>query len=170
MKALDVVKAVTRMTEAAQLLLSEGYQVPALMLTYAGIDQIAWLSIAKEKSNREDLISWVDKYMLGPNPMECTARELWEARNGLLHMGTAESVAIQNDPSIRKIYYTFGQATCTRNSSTDTVIVHADELVMRFLNGAIWFLEDLKKDQAMEAIALEKLGRTLTSRGLTPEA
>ena len=167
MKAFEVLKAAQRIADAAQLLLKQDHQIPALMLTYAGIDQVAWLAIENEKSNSADFMNWVEKYMLSKNPMPCTARELWEARNGLLHMATSESAAIRRDPTIRKIYYTFGKATCTRNDSTDVVIVNVDELVMHFVNAVLWFLEDLQTDAKMAEGALDKLSRTMKSQGLT---
>lgn len=169
-KAMEVLKAVQRMAEAIKLLLDNGHQVPALMLVYASIDQVAWLSIHEERSSREDFIRWVDKYMLVYDPMCCTARELWEARNGLLHMSTAESDAMKKNQTIRKIYYTFGGVVCTRNDSTDAVIVSVDELVRRFVDGTLLFFEDLKKDVLLESRAFEKLGQTLTTRRFTQDA
>ncbi|PMZ74889.1 hypothetical protein [Pseudomonas sp. FW305-70] len=166
MSEFEVFSFAKKMTDAVGTLRDAGHLVPAVMLTYAGIDQMAWLSIPQERSSAKDFKAWVEGYMLSKNPMACTASELWEARNGLLHTGTAESSANQNDSSIRKILYTYGSAHCASNSSNDTVFIKAEDLIVGYLTGVLWFMEDLKAEPAKLQSALEKLKRTLTSRGL----
>lgn len=166
MSEFEVFSFAKKMTDAVGTLRDAGHLVPAVMLTYAGIDQMAWLSITQERSSAKDFKAWVDSYMLSKNPMVCSASELWEARNGLLHTGTAESAANQNDTSIRKILYTYGAVNNVSNSSSDTVFIKAEDLIVGYLTGVLWFMEDLKVDQTKLQVALEKLKRTLTSRGL----
>ncbi|NWC70361.1 hypothetical protein HX873_20900 [Pseudomonas sp. P7758] len=166
MSELEIFSFAKKMTDAVTALRDGGHLVPAVMLTYAGIDQMAWLSISKERSSGTDFKAWVDKFVLPHMPMACTAQELWEARNGILHTGTSESTANQSDVSIRKILYTFGGASCTANNSSDTVFISAEDLIIGYLTGVIWFMEEMKDDRAKLQIALDKLKRTLTSRGL----
>jgi len=166
MSELEVFSFAKKMTDAVTALRDGGHLVPAVMLTYAGIDQMAWLSISQERSSGRDFKVWVDKFVLPHVQMACTAQELWEARNGILHTGTAESTANQSDTSIRKILYTFGGASCTANNSSDTVFISAETLIIGYLTGVLWFMEELKADAAKLQVALEKLKRTLTSRGL----
>lgn len=166
MSEFEVFSFAKKMTDAVSTLRDAGHLVPAVMLTYAGIDQMAWLSISQERSSGRDFKAWVDNYMLSKNPIACTAQELWEARNGILHTGTAESTANQSDASIRKILYTYGGANCASNYSSDTVFIKAEDLIVGYLTGVIWFMEDLKADPISLQIALDKLKRTLTSRGL----
>lgn len=152
-----------QMTDAIVCLKNGGHQTQALMLTYVGIDQMAWLSIPGDKSTGRDFKAWADKYMLSKFPIHCTSDELWGARNGLLHMGTAEADA-HKDSSIRKIYYTFGNAVCTRNDTTDVVILKAEDLIQGFLLGVFWFVEHLKGNPDQLAITSAKLGKTLGVR------
>ncbi|MHA6127092.1 hypothetical protein ACX3YD_13015 [Pseudomonas fluorescens group sp. PF-1] len=166
MSELEVFSFAQKMTDAVTALRDGGHLVPAVMLTYAGIDQMAWLSISQERSSGRDFKAWVDKFVLPHVQIACTAQELWEARNGILHTGTAESSANQSDASIRKVLYTFGGVSCTTNNSSDTVFVSAESLIIGYLTGVIWFMEELKTDAAKLQVALEKLKRTLTSRGL----
>ncbi len=167
MSELEVFAFAKKMSESVACLRDAGHHVPAVMLTYVGIDQMAWLSISGDKSSGQDFKTWVDTYMLSKNPLPCTSQELWEARNGLLHMGTAESAAHKKQLGIRKILYTFGAAQCTSNSSTDTVFIKAEDLIMGYLTGVLWFMEELHCDAQKLSVALAKLERTLTSRDLT---
>lgn len=152
-----------QMTDAIVCLKDGGHQTQALMLTYVGIDQMAWLSISGNKSTGRDFKAWVDNFLLSKIPIQCTSDELWGARNGLLHMGTAEADA-HKDPSIRKIYYTFGNVECTRNDTIDVVILKAEDLIQGFLLGVFWFIDHLKGNPDQLAITSAKLGKTLGVR------
>ncbi|SDO46789.1 hypothetical protein SAMN04490202_0984 [Pseudomonas reinekei] len=138
------------------------------MLTYVGIDQMAWLSIPGDKSSGKDFKAWVDNFMLAKNAISCTSDELWGARNGLLHMGTAEAGA-HKDPSIRKIYYTFGNAKCTKNDTSDVFVLKAEDLILGFLLGVFWFIDHLKEHPDQLAITSAKLGRALGVRDISPD-
>jgi len=131
------------------------------MLVYAAIDQMAWLSVSDLESNGKDFKAWVDKYMLPKNPLGCSSSDLWAARNGLLHTGTAESRDTRNGNAKYKIHYTFGGAVCTENKSTDTVIIKFEDLVGSYLAGILWFMEDLKADAVKQESANNKLKLTL---------
>lgn len=78
---------VKKSSEAIGCLREAGHHVAALMLTYAAIDQMSWLSIPGDMSSGKDFKTWVKKYMLGNSNLVCSEDDLWAARNGLLHMG-----------------------------------------------------------------------------------
>lgn len=167
MDVLKIVEYGTKLTESMVILRNQKHAIPALMLCYAAIDQMAWLAIARERSNGSDFKDWVSKFILPRLPGEVTTDELWEARNGLLHMGTAESQANRNDSTIRKVYYTVGGVACTRNDAPDVTFVNSDELFEAFGASVFWFAEDLKEDQSRLSIALKKLERMLSQRDLS---
>lgn len=155
-----------KMTDAMIVLRDSGHTVPALMLTYAAIDQMAWLAAPQERTTNVDFKKWVNTYMLAKNPMNVTVDELWEARNGLLHTGTAESSANQRDTSIRKVFYTVGAVENTVNNDPAVVFVNAGDFFGRFLNAVMWFMSAMEADAALLANALAKLDRMLVERGL----
>lgn len=155
-----------KMTDAMIVLRDSGHTVPALMLTYAAIDQMAWLAAPQERTTNADFKKWVSTYMLANNPMNVTVDELWEARNGLLHTGTAESFANQRDTSIRKVFYTVGGAENTVNNDPTVVFVNAGDFFARFLNAVMWFISAMDADSALLANALAKLDRMLVEQGL----
>jgi hypothetical protein len=165
---LDIFSFATKTTDAVLCLRDGGHHLQALMLTYVGIDQMAWLSIAEDESSAKDFKAWVDNYMLSKNPMKCTSDELWGARNGLLHMGTAEAKAHKN-PNIRKIYYTFGPAQCVRNESLDGIFIRSEDLIEGFLTGVLWFMNGLAADPAQLATALLKMDKMLSLKVFPPE-
>lgn len=149
-----------KLIEAMQCLRDGGHHVASLIIVYAAIDQMAWLAIENEKSTSADFKSWVDKYMLNTNPFGCTSGELWEARNGLIHMGTAESAAHLRGTVKNRIYYTTGPIQCTENKSSDAIIIRTEELIGSFMAGVLWFASDIEGNPNRLEIAERKIQRT----------
>ncbi len=166
MDSAPVFNHAKKTTEAIVCLRDAGHHVSAVMLTYAAIDQMSWLSIPGDMSSGKDFKAWVKKYMLANGNLVCSEDDLWAARNGLLHMGIAESKDHTTGVAKNKIYYTVGNATCTSNSSQDVVFLNVEKLIMAYLAGVLWFMEDLESDQAQLSIALAKISKTLTVHGL----
>lgn len=166
MSTTKIFNQAKKMTDAIVCLRDGGHHVAAIMLTYAALDQMAWLSISHDKSDANDFKCWVTTYILSKNNLGCTADELWAARNGLLHMGTADSAAHWFGTTKNKIYYTFGNATCTTNNSPDTIFLKSEDLIQAYLAGVLWFMSDLEQDPEKLQVAITKMERTLTSHGL----
>ena len=166
MSTTRVFEYARKMTDAMIVLRDAGHTVPALMLTYAAIDQMAWLAAPQERTTNADFKNWVNTYMFAPNPMHVTVEELWEARNGLLHTGTAESSANQRDTTIRKVFYTVGAVENTTNNDPAVVFVNAGDFFVRFLNAVMWFMSAMEADSALLSNAVAKLDRMLVERGL----
>ncbi|MEB2870254.1 hypothetical protein [Pseudomonas rhizosphaerae] len=156
----------TKMNDAVTSLRQFGHSVPALMLVYTAIDQMAWLSVPKERATGADFKRWVEKYMHGNNPLPVSADELWAARNGLLHTGTAESSDNLRDTAVRKVYYTVGNVVNTVNNDQSVVFINVGELSHHFITGVMWFMSDLEADAELSRNALSKLKRMLVERGL----
>lgn len=58
-----------KMQEAVLCVMQNSFRLPALMLVYTTIDQMAWLSISGDNEARgADFIAWVDRFMLSRNP------------------------------------------------------------------------------------------------------
>lgn len=168
MSKQEIFSFATKMTDAVLCLRDGGHHLQALMLIYVAIDQMAWLSIPEDESSGKDFKAWVDDFMLSKNPMQCSSDELWGARNGLLHMGTAEARAHKN-PSTRKIYYTFGAAQCIRNSTTDSVFIRSEDLIENFLTGVLWFMSKIESDPELLTTTLRKMEKMLSLKIVTPE-
>lgn len=148
-----------KLINATQCLRDGGHHIASLMIVYAAIDQMAWLSIEREKSDSSDFRKWVEKYMLDKNPLGCTSDELWEARNGLLHMGTAESAAHLNGKVKNKIYYTTGPIHCVENKLENTIMIRSEDLITSFLCGVLWFINEIERNTTKLNIANSKIQR-----------
>jgi hypothetical protein len=168
MSAEEVFSFAQEMTDSVMCLRTGGHHLQAAMLTYVAIEQMAWLSVKKLKSTPLDFQEWVNRYMQPYAPLPCTAREMWEARNGLLHMGTAESAANRDSTEIRLVLYVYGNTQELANKSKGVVFVRVEDLVMSYFNGVTWFLSDLKASPEMMEIAKGKLVRMLSQRPVTP--
>lgn len=91
MDSAPVFNHATKTTAAIVCLRDAGHHVAAVMHTYVAIDQMSWLAIPGDMSSGKDFKAWVKKYMLANGNLVCSEDDLWAARNGLLHMGIAES-------------------------------------------------------------------------------
>lgn len=89
MKYLDSFQIKT--VDAINLLHEHGYIEAMLILTFSGIDQMAWLTLTTDESNGSDFTAWVKKNINPEASLGCTADDLWAARCGLVHTATAES-------------------------------------------------------------------------------
>lgn len=139
--------------------LSEGYPTHAialLTLVYASIDQLAWLDVEDDKHNGNDFQEWVDRYMKPEKTLGCTAQQMWAARNGILHMGTAESSNTRN--GVKKLCYYVNSPVISRNENY--VFVSLETLVQVFMDAAARFAIDAKGAEHNEAIT-RKIQRVL---------
>src|SRR5688572_11684441 len=89
---------------------ARGMQVPALILTYSGMDAMGWM-LAEDTTTRvrDRFTIWVDRYALPTVPsIRCTSTELYAARCGILHTFTADSALTGR--GVRKVIYAWGNA------------------------------------------------------------
>lgn len=170
MKENKILQHAHSMASSINCLLENNHPLQAAMLTYAAIDQMAWLAIESDRSCNRDFKNWVDRYVLPNCDLPCTADELWAARNGLLHMGTAESRDHKQGSVDNKIYYTSGSAVCTRNDSDDTIFLAVEHLGQAYLAGVMWFVGELKQDHKRLQIALDKMQKVLKLKDMRPDS
>lgn len=100
------------------------HQESALILIYALIDRMAWLSVENEVSNGDDFRAWVNKFLLVQDNFLCTADDLWAARCALLHTGSVEANDTRKGRA-RKILYYGGDL------SIDPALVPKDEVYVK---------------------------------------
>ena len=65
----------------------------AVILTYSGIDTMAFLSMPEKQTDvrRDDFVSWCDKYIRFSGNDQLTGLELYSARCAMLHSYGVES-------------------------------------------------------------------------------
>lgn len=95
-----------------ELLRSNMFIVPSLILTYSTIDIMAWLDRDEDHSNvtRADFIAWVEDYLLPNSELGCSALDLYAARCSLLHSYAAES-SLSRAGEARELFYAWGVAS-----------------------------------------------------------
>jgi hypothetical protein len=101
--------------------------------------------------------------MLGQNNAgleAVTVGDLWGARCGLLHTGTAESSSLKNGTASKKIAYSYGAVNATSLVS-EWAVVKVEDLIRSLVMGILWFKTDLDADGSKAAIANDKVAQML---------
>ncbi|MEL4296443.1 hypothetical protein HG547_05375 [Shewanella sp. DNRA4] len=148
---------------AINLLHQHGYVEAMLTLTFAAIDQMAWLTFAGDESNGAHFKDWVKRYIDPDTNLDCTADDLWAARCGLVHTATAESRHnIKATASAKKIFYTTGPAKCSVSKSSDVIFIDADKLVKRFICSWLQYRLDIASDPKLKDLAINKANKILS--------
>ena len=155
----------TNLADSIIHLRNGGHNLAAVMLTYTAIDQMSWLSVEPYKHGPKDFAAWVNDYMLSKNPLPCTADELWVARNGILHMGTAEAAGHTANSSLRKLVYVAGSAKLTANNPEEYAVIRFEDLFGSFFAGVMYFMSDLQADPAKLEVANRKMRKMLREFG-----
>lgn len=153
-----------RCADAIACLRQHDHIEQTLLVLYAGIDTMAWLSVPEEESSGLDFQRWVQDYMLSRNGQllpNVTAADLWGARCGLLHTGAPESRDFRKGRA-RKLFYT-NNVEIIATMPTDIAVVSIENLGRAFASALVWFIDDLEANTAQNQIAKEMLGRTLVT-------
>ncbi len=89
--SLTTLKSFIPLLEATELCISKRLYVPALVLTYSGIDAAAWVNSDRASTDRTAFKDWVGRYVLAAKALPCSADDLYSARCGLLHNLSSDS-------------------------------------------------------------------------------
>ena len=139
-----------------QLLLETHHFPAALVLSYSGMDTMAFLNMPAAKSDvmRSDFIQWANQYVALPSDAPITGRDLYAARCSVLHGGAHSRLSrggecklllhIGDEPSRDRntdIIVTPGQSDVNNGSVT----VWVSQLVAAFFDGIDRFLADVSE-------------------------
>jgi hypothetical protein len=147
--------------ESIQVLFENDFDEAALILMYAWIDRVAWLSVEREESTGNDFKNWVDEYLLKHHEMACTAEELWGARCGLLHTGSPEAKVTRKNTG-RKVFYITGDTIKAHTRNDDEVFIRVADLHSNFIGAIAKFAEHLEDNPDKLKTVDRKLGNILT--------
>lgn len=90
---------------AIKLNYNAGHYVSAMKLLLTCIDSIAYIDLGEQK-NPCSFIAWLDAYA-DLSTMKISSQELWELRNGLLHMTNLDSKKVRSK-QVRRISFRVG--------------------------------------------------------------
>lgn len=133
-----------------------------LMLTYAGIDHLSWLTHADDETGGAEFKAWSEKY-LDLNAIGCTSDDLWGARCGLLHTAAAESRDFHSGRA-KNVYYIDADLKLSENPDPNVVFVQIASLIKSFIEGACRSVDDCKSDSTKLALMEGKASRMLAWR------
>jgi hypothetical protein len=139
----------------------------ALVLTYAGMDTMAFINMpdCQSEVQKTDFVVWADRYMEFDRPV--TGLELYGARCGLLHSYGIKS-RISSAGAGREIGYFSGpdagpQVRADPAICPSLVMVSVGGLVAAFFRGIDRFLIEVFGDALRRPLAEERLRRCVHS-------
>lgn len=159
----EIVKHFNKTKSTISFLLENGHTESALILTYCWIDRMAWLSIPDEVSKGTHFKQWVNKYLLDNNALSCNADDLWAARNGLIHTGSAESKDTNSNKAKRIFYYRNNKVN-VESKDDKCIFIDVAYLITCTMGATIEFIVETQTDPDKNSIAEEKLGKILTKQ------
>ena len=126
--------------------------IPALILLYAGIDGMAWVSIPEDRDDvtGADFQEWTRSYLLPGSGLDCDEADLWAARCGLVHSQIMDSRTARQGKA-RHIWYHVGPGNryfipIHQHSKQLPATIGLDQLVAAFRRGTERFFERIEQD------------------------
>ena len=121
-----------------RLLLKNECYPAALILTYSGMEMMAFLHLPPDRKDvmRSNFIAWAEKYMIPLLPQHLTGKDLYGARCGAFR-GT--------------------DSRLVREGRCNVVRLPAAELANAFFGGIDSFLRDAERDEAKATLIAQKL-------------
>jgi len=116
---------------AIKLTFNAGLHVSALKLLLSCIDSIAYIEFGDEQQGRVPFIDWLTSYA-DLKVLEITAAELWELRNGVLHMTNLSSRRVRANKVRRISARTGGPADYPKQGRDGIFYFDLHELILAF--------------------------------------
>ncbi len=150
--------------KAIELCHKEKMYLPALIITYVGIDTMSHISMPENKAKHEkdDFIKWVEKYMKFRNGKNYPGKEVYSARCSMLHYMSGESnLSYHKNPDKKThiISYAFGIEGKDEIVKEDAkhIIFGIEPLINSFKKGVWDCLTEILSDKRKSEIAEQQL-------------
>ena len=128
--------------EAIKMTFNAKLYVSAMKLLLSAIDSLAYIEFGDEKYNV--FIKWMNTYA-DIRPLGITSEELWELRNGLLHMTNLDSRAVDR-MRVRRVSFHIGSKSFYERDGIHYFSFH--ELLMEVGRAHVRWLETYNRDIA----------------------
>jgi hypothetical protein len=139
--------------------------IPALILLYAGIDGMAWVSVTDGRLDVEgrDFQTWAKIYLLPGSGLDCDEADLWAARCGLVHAQIMDSRSARQGHA-RHIWYYVGPGNCYlipigEKGQKSPVTLDIDVLVDAFVRATRRFFDAIETDRELERVVWPRAAR-----------
>lgn len=146
----------------------------AVILTYSGIDTMAYLSMPsnQEDVTKGDFIAWAEKYINFPGKEQLTGLEIYGARCGMLHTYSVFS-KLSREGKCRVMGYMDKKpgppVMYKPKISKDLVMISIKALTDAFFNGVDKFLVDLFADKQKGKVAEERFKKLVHTIPFQPQ-
>lgn len=154
---------------AVAVLTHNGCDIHALSLMYSSIDKMAWLASVNIDHGRKEFMAWVDTYFLPGFTPQLAAIDLYAARCGFLHAGTAES-KLYRDSKAKQIFNPTGPRRPQAEVEAeiyltlpklglvprDVVVVQCIDLTEQWIEAMRRFSDAIETDADLQALAKQR--------------
>lgn len=142
----DSSKTIVQFVQQLKALDESDFPAAAVVMTFLGIDMMAYLSlpIDKSKQTRKDFMAWVDQYMEchPEQPYKYRGKDLYAARCALLHAFSAETEMHATDDDIFVIsYHDGGKHAYDPAIDKRFVVLGTKSLINDYIAGVEKFLQ-----------------------------
>ena len=168
--AIDLTRLVNDdFLKAYKLLFNNHHYASATKLFLSCIDSLACVEYGDEKASRDVpnvFCRWLDAYV-DLSPVGVTAEELWELRNGLLHMSNLHSARVQRK-AVRRISLSIGRVPPEKRSPhDDTHYFNLVDLYAAVTTGIGEWLKTYTNNHEKFLKFVERWDRTISDARLT---
>jgi len=144
-----------------KLAIDNGAITAALILTYAAMDAMAYLSMPENKKevHRSDFVSWVESYMKTDpeQPYQYQGIDLYGARCGLVHRYGATSRLTDSGGCKVFSYHNGSEHIYKPTIHEDLVAVSYPRFINDFFGAMKKFLADIMEDKELKKIVARRI-------------
>jgi hypothetical protein len=144
---------------AIKLIFNAGLYVSAMKLLVSCIDSLAYIEYGNDRKC-VPFIKWLDTYA-ELNPLGITAAELWELRNGILHMTNIHSAKVR-DNKVRRISFRVGGPRDYSKHEEDVYFFDFYGLIQIFAEAQGRWIESYNDDRDKFAKFVERYDETIS--------
>lgn len=145
---------------AIKLTFNAGLYVSAMKLLVSCIDSVAYIEYGNVRSP-PPFISWLDAYA-ELTPLGITAAELWELRNGILHMTNINSDRVRNNKVRRISFRVGGPRDYLREGADGVYYFDFYGLIQAFAQAQGRWIETYNSDRSKFAKFVERYDETIS--------
>lgn len=150
--------------EAIKVLFNKGMYVSATKLLVSCIDSLAYVEYGNVR-NKVVFILWMDAFA-DLSPLGITSEELWEHRNGLLHMSNLESNKVERKV-VRRISYFVGKTPFGSHMNAGEVhYFNLHQLIMILDKAIVKWLETYNVDPSKFTTFVERYDKVISDARL----
>ena len=150
---------------AIKLTFNAGLYVSAMKLLVSCIDSLAYIEYGKVR-NPPPFMRWLDRYA-NLSPLGITSAELWELRNGILHMTNLNSAAVSKNKIRRISFRVVGTADYPSVGAEDVYCFDFYKLILEFSQAQGRWIESYNNDRDKFAKFVERYDETISDSRMT---